>query len=204
MNKRTLLGILAAGGLALAISCDGGSSATSTGLDANDCPYGTFRPAGLTDCVFPATDVNNQPFGVSDNRCAAGQPAVPPQCVSDAGDRAYLSTSSKCATGYRFLPGACNRNEGIAGTAGTTLTGTAGSTTGFGTGAAGTGTGFGTGAAGDSSTTGAAGEGGSFGTGTGGSDVTGTAGGVGGMSGASGTGGSANAGGVDASDGAAE
>jgi hypothetical protein len=124
MKKNDLLGILAAGGLALVISCDGGSSATSAGLDANDCQYGTFRPVGLTDCVFPATDVNNQPFGVSDNRCAIGQPAIPPQCVSDAGERAYLSTSSKCATGYRFLPGACNRNNINTGSAGATGMGT--------------------------------------------------------------------------------
>jgi hypothetical protein len=199
MKKKDLLGILAAGGLTLAISCDGGSSATSAGLAANDCQYGTFRPAGLADCVFPASDVNNQPFGVSDNRCAFGQPAIPPQCVSDAGERAYLSTSSKCATGYRFLPGACNRNDGPM--------------TGFGTGTAGASTGiaFPVGNAAGAGGSLATGEAGSFGTGTGGSDVAGmaggiggTGGGIGGTSGASGTGGSANAGGVDASDGAAE
>jgi hypothetical protein len=174
MNKRALLGILAAGGLAVLISCDGGSSATSAGLDANDCPYGTFRPVGLSDCVFPATDVNNQAFGVSDNRCASGQPAIPPQCVSDAGERAYLSTSSKCATGYRFLPGACDRNN--------------------------VSTGFGTGTAGSFATVGEAGTGGA---GASGSDFAG-AGGVAGTGGASGTDGSASASSVDASDGSAE
>ena len=35
--------------------------------------------------TFSATDANNQLFGVSDNRCASGQPAIPPQCISDAG-----------------------------------------------------------------------------------------------------------------------
>ncbi|HEV3030379.1 MAG TPA: hypothetical protein VG319_01995 [Polyangia bacterium] len=203
MNKRALLGILAAGGLAVLISCDGGSSATSAGLDANDCPYGTFRPVGLSDCVFPATDVNNQAFGVSDNRCASGQPAIPPQCVSDAGERAYLSTSSKCATGYRFLPGACDRNN---------------VSTGFGTGSAGaTSTGIAfpvMGAAGDASTgaAGAIGTAGSFATvgeaGTGGAGASGSdfagAGGVAGTGGASGTDGSASASSVDASDGSAE
>lgn len=198
MKKNDLLGILAAGGLALVLSCDGGSSATSAGLDANDCQYGTFRPAGLADCVFPATDVNNQQFGVSDNRCAFGQPAVPPQCVSDVGDRAYLSTSSTCATGYRFLPGACNRNNVNTGAAG-------GFTTGMGTGVAFP-------VSGEAGTTGFAGgemagqggDAGSFGTGAAGSDVAGADGSIGGTSGASGTGGSANAGGVDASDGSAE
>jgi len=182
MKKKTFLDILAVGGLALAISCDGGSAATSSGLGANDCQYGTFRPTGLDDCVFPAADVNNQPIGVSDNRCAFGQPAIPPQCVSDGGERPYLSTSSKCATGYRFLPGSCNRNN---------------EPTGVATGMAGTGIAFPvcTGVAGAS--TGAAGSfmvglGGSFGTGAGGSDLAG-AGGLGGLGGFSGTGGSVSA-----------
>jgi len=154
----TLLGTLAG------VSCDGGSSATVGGLDANDCPYGMFRPMGAPDCVFAAADVNGQPIGVSDNRCAFGQPATPPQCVSDAGERPYLSSSSKCAPGYRFFAGACNRN-GVPGG----LTGAAGFPTGaagFPTGAAGA---AGLGAAGDpgvagsgvAGETGAAGEAGS-------------------------------------------
>jgi hypothetical protein len=131
MNKPKLLGIVAFSGLAVIISCDNGTGGTAGGLDANDCPVGTFRPLGLTDCVFPAVDVNGQPIGVSDNRCASGQPAVPPQCVSESGGRSYLSSSTTCVTGYRFLPGACNRNDGTAGF------GTAGFATGFGTGSAG-------------------------------------------------------------------
>jgi hypothetical protein len=119
MNKPKLLGIVAFSGLAAIVSCDSGTGGTSNGLDANDCPVGTFRPIGLTDCVFPAVDLNGQPIGVSDNRCAFGQPAVPPQCVSDAGGRPYLSASMTCATGYRYLPGACNRNNGTAGDFGT-------------------------------------------------------------------------------------
>jgi hypothetical protein len=110
MNKTHLLGILAFGGLATLMSCDSGNAGSVDGLDVSDCQVGTFRPVGLTDCVFPAVDVNGTPIGVSDNRCAFGQPAVPPMCVSDAGGRAYLSTSMKCAQGYRFEPGACNRN----------------------------------------------------------------------------------------------
>src|SRR5258708_5328936 len=110
MTKKQLLGILAAGGLAAIISCDSGRAGTGAGgLDTKDCPIGTFRPVGISDCVFPSTDVNNQPIGVADNRCAFGQPAIPPQCVSDTGERDYLSSSMKCAPGYRFLPGACNR-----------------------------------------------------------------------------------------------
>jgi hypothetical protein len=132
MTKTTLLGFLALGGLAALVSCDNGQGPTLGGLGANDCPYGTFRPAGLDECVFPANDVNNGQFGVSDNRCAFGQPASPPQCVSDNGERAYLSISTKCAPNYRFEPGACNRGGGAAGFstgeagAGPVNTGTAG------------------------------------------------------------------------------
>jgi hypothetical protein len=121
--KTTLRGFLALAGLAAIVSCDNGQDATMGGLGANDCPYGTFRPAGLDECVFPANDINNGPFGVSDNRCAFGQPAIPPQCVSDSGERAYLSVSTRCAPGYRFEPGACNRGGGAAGFP---VTGTAG------------------------------------------------------------------------------
>jgi hypothetical protein len=127
MTKNQLLGVL--GGLAAIVSCDSGSAGPATaGLDANDCPLGTFRPVGFADCVFPSTDVNNQPIGVSDNRCAFGQPAIPPQCVSDTGQRDYLSTSTKCAPGYRFSPGACDRNGFGTGTAGAFGAGTAGVT----------------------------------------------------------------------------
>jgi hypothetical protein len=117
MKKTKILGLLAAGGLAALVSCDNGQAPTTAELDGNDCPTGTFRPAGQGECVFPADDINNAPIGVSDNRCAFGQPAIPPKCVSDSGERAYLSVSMKCAPGYRFEPGACNRltNTGTAG-----------------------------------------------------------------------------------------
>ena len=131
MTKKQLLGLLASGSLAAIISCDAGApDRAATSLDANDCPIGTFRPLGLADCVFPATDVFGQPIGVSDNRCVQGQPAVPPQCVNDNGDRPYLSVSSKCAPGYRYLEGSCNRNT-VAGTAGTFGTGGGGFNGGF-------------------------------------------------------------------------
>jgi hypothetical protein len=165
MNKTQLLCILGFGGLAIIISCDNGTAATTGGLDVNDCPVGTFRPVGITDCVFPAVDVNGNTIGFSDNRCAFGQPAVPAQCVSDAGGRAYLASSTKCAPGYRYEPGACNRNNGTAGFA-----------TGFGTGDAGS---FGT-AGSFGGEAGAAGSfmgfAGDFGTGSAGSPVTGSGG----------------------------
>jgi hypothetical protein len=175
MTKTTLLGLLALGGLATLVSCDNGQDGTTAALGPNDCPYGTFRPAGLSECVFPSSDLNNFPIGVSDNRCAFGQPAIPPQCVSDSGERAYLSVSSKCAPNYRWEPGACNRGGGVAGITG--AAGFIGGTAGFFGGDAGSG--FNTGTAG--AIVGAAGSGvldgaaGSVGTGAGG-DSTGTAG----------------------------
>jgi hypothetical protein len=172
MTKNRLLGVLAFGGLAAVISCDSGSSGTSSGLASNDCPIGTFRPVGIQDCVFPATDTNNQPLGVSDNRCAPGQPAVPPQCINDNGGRAYFSTSMTCAPGYRYIEGACDRTSGFAGSVGAST----GFGTGFGTGTAGT-TGFGTAGAGATGDFGEAGAGGfAAGDGTGFGGTTGSGG----------------------------
>lgn len=118
MTKTTFLGLLAACGLAALVSCDNGQAPTTAELGGSDCPTGTFRPAGLDECVFPADDINNAPIGVSDNRCAFGQPAIPPKCVSDSGERAYLSVSMKCAPNYRYEPGACNRGGGFPADAG--------------------------------------------------------------------------------------
>jgi hypothetical protein len=148
--------------LVAALSCDeapgGATSAAST-----DCLIGMFKPEGLTDCVFPAETSVGDPATVSDNRCATGQPAYPPACVSDTGRRSYLSASHTCAANYHFEPGVCERNStGGTGFAGTTsvpdpggFTGEGGTTqTGdFATGSAGstdpgTGTGGVTGAAG--------------------------------------------------------
>jgi hypothetical protein len=131
MTQRKLLGLFAMGGLAAIISCDSASSPSKSGLadtgsGLSDCPLGTFRPGGITDCVFPAADINGNTLGVADNRCAQGDPAIPPACVSDSGQRAYLWATDTCAPGYRFEPGACNRNGGVAGSG--FSTGTAGST----------------------------------------------------------------------------
>jgi hypothetical protein len=198
MNKPKLLGIVAFGGLAAIISCDSGTGGTAGRLDANDCPVGTFRPVGLTDCVFPSVDVNGLPIGVSDNRCAFGQPAVPPQCVSDSGARPYLTTSTSCATGYRYEPGACNRNDGTAGVA-------TGFGTGFGTGsagafgAAGAAGSFEQGFGGDNGTAGVTvGEAGTSGTGAGAASGTGAAGSL--LDGSGGTGATAGMSGQSASD----
>jgi hypothetical protein len=189
MNKKQLLALLAVGGLAAIISCDNGSAGTAAGgLDANDCPIGSFRPTGIADCVFPSTDVNNQPVGVSDNRCAVGQPAIPPQCVGDNGQRDYLSTSMNCAPGYRFLPGACNRNGFTTGAAGATFfpgdTGAAGVI----------------GTAGTTAAGGAMGAAGAF-TGEAGSPGTGGFAGAGGMGGSADTGGSGGTSAADAATG---
>jgi hypothetical protein len=189
-HQRKLLGLFAMGGLAAIISCDSSPSPSQSGLASNDCPYGTFRPQGISDCVFPATDVNGNSFGVADDRCAQGQPAIPPSCVSDSGLRPYLWATGTCASGYRFEPGACNRTGGMAGfavgTAGSVGTGSAGF---FGTGAAGVigtagtaaagfaGTTTDTGAAGDFGFGGAGGAAG-FGEGTGAAGATDTDGGV--------------------------
>jgi hypothetical protein len=138
-TSRTLR-LLLLGALGALISCDGamnGAGATPTELAAGDCPFGTFRPSGLNECVFPAQDINNGTVMVSDNRCAFGQPATPPSCVSDAGLRPYLAVGPSCAPGYRFEDGSCNRNSGPL-TGGST--GVAGFTTGGG-GFFGTGTG---------------------------------------------------------------
>jgi hypothetical protein len=134
MNKTELSGLTLVIGVATIIACDSGSGQRTQGLGANDCPIGTFRPVGLSECVFPASDLTGVTFNVSDNRCAGGAPAVPPACVSDSGQRAYLATSpSQCVTGYRFLDGACDRNDGCGGCrAATGAAGTFGNFGGFG------------------------------------------------------------------------
>jgi hypothetical protein len=158
------------------MSCDDGSDPSSTsGAASGDCPLGMFKPIGLPECVFPAETEFGQPTTVSDNRCATGQPAIPPSCVSDTGRRAYLSASNTCAPNYHFEMGLCQRGGGFGGT----------------TGAAG----FFTGSAGTTSTAGFPGFGGSTDTGgfTGGAGstdtggVTGTAGSTTGSSGAGGS-----------------
>jgi hypothetical protein len=116
MTKTRTVRLLVFGALGAVISCDGATMRPSSGgLAAGDCPFGTFRPAGLEQCVFPAQDINNNSVTVTDNRCALGQPASPPSCVSDAGLRAYLALGPSCAPGYRFEDGSCNRNTGAAG-----------------------------------------------------------------------------------------
>ncbi|HVU51239.1 MAG TPA: hypothetical protein VHL80_11160 [Polyangia bacterium] len=199
MTKNQTVRLLIVGGLAAVISCDGAQSRTAGGLDVNDCPFGTFRPAGLDACVFPAVDVNNLTILVSDNRCAFNQPATPPSCVSDQGLRPYLALGPTCAPGYRFEDGACDRNGGVAGFA----TGTGGFFEGTGTAGA-------TGIAGFFGDAGASGGffdqceafGGCSGFSTGGGGSFGQAGdnagtGVAGAGGASGTGGaSGNDGGI--------
>jgi hypothetical protein len=193
MTKNQLFG-LAITGLATVISCDSASKPTAEELASDDCPVGTFRPFGITDCVFPATDQFNQLIGVSDNRCAQGQPAIPPSCVNDSGERSYLTTSTKCAPGYRFMPGACNRG-GTAGFGGGFVTGVAGAAgfagesagfgdagavgTGFAGGFAGTGGFNGTGFAGDATGFGGAGSSGVAGDSSGAAGDTGVGGGAG-------------------------
>ncbi len=115
------------------LSCDDGSDPSgAAGATSTDCPIGMFKPQGLTDCVFPAESSFGQQTTVTDNRCASGQPAFPPSCISDRGLRAYLSASSTCAPNYHFEMGVCQRGGGFAGstggggffeTAGTTSTG---------------------------------------------------------------------------------
>jgi hypothetical protein len=122
MTKNKLFMMLAMGCVAATISCDGGSSASAGDLSTNDCPIGMFRPVGLDACVFSAEDVIGTPLALSDDRCAAGAPAIPPTCVSDAGLRSYLATSMVCAPSYRFEPGACERGNNT-GTAGGPVTG---------------------------------------------------------------------------------
>jgi hypothetical protein len=113
MKMTTLLGTLTFCGFAALVSCDSGAGPTSGSLADDDCPIGTFQPPGLAGCVFPADDPFGNPLGVSDNRCASGQPAMPPVCVSDEGGRSYFSLTKNCADGYRFEPGACQRNGGM-------------------------------------------------------------------------------------------
>lgn len=125
MTNSKLLAVLTLAGMAAALSCDSGSSATN-GAATPDCPIGTFRPPGVADCVFPADDQNGNPLGVSDNRCAVGQPAVPPVCVSDSGGRSYLTATPTCAPSYRYEPGACERGGGTGGIAGSFFAGTGG------------------------------------------------------------------------------
>src|SRR5262245_27635268 len=122
MTKKSLVSASALLALATIFSCDSDSSQNGS-LDS-DCPIGTFRPVGLADCVFPAEEVCGGPLAVPDNRCASGQPALPPACVNDQGGRSYFSQTKSCAPGYRFAPGACQRDGGP-------ITGAAG---GFGTG----------------------------------------------------------------------
>ena len=162
MTNNQTFRLLLLGALGALISCDGamGGGETATQLAAGDCPFGTFRPSGLDECVFPAQDINSGNITVSDNRCAFGQPATPPTCVSDAGLRPYLALGPSCAPGYRFEDGSCNRNGG---TGGFPLTG------------------GGTGVAGFST-----GGGGFFGAGTAGAEANDGIGGVGGETGSSG------------------
>jgi hypothetical protein len=158
--------------LSSVMSCDDGSDPSSTsGAASGDCPLGTFKPIGLSECVFPAETDFGQRVTVADNRCAAGQPAIPPSCISDTGRRPYLSTSSTCAPNYHFETGLCQRNGGFGGTtgsAGTTgfpgVAGCTGSCGGFTGGAGSTDTGGVTGAGG-STDTGASGAGGATDTG---------------------------------------
>jgi hypothetical protein len=174
MTKQNLLALLAAGGLAAIISCDAASPDTVGGLDVGDCPYGTFKPVGLDECVFPANTIFNEQIGVADNRCTQGQPAVPPSCVSDSGARAYLTISMKCAPGYRYLPGACRRDVSGVGGFGGFFTGAAGT---FATGGD-----LGTAGGGDAGAGGGFGPAGDFGTGLagcGGDGVGGCGGGAG-------------------------
>lgn len=126
MTKNKLFMILTMGGVAATLSCDDGSAVSSGGLSTNDCPIGMFRPVGLAECVFSAEDVNGVQLALSDDRCAAGTPAIPPTCVSDTGLRTYLASSTTCAPSYRYEPGACERGGNNLGSAG-------GFTTGFGT-----------------------------------------------------------------------
>ena len=124
MTKNKLFMILTLGSVTATISCDGGSTASNSDLSTNDCPIGMFRPVGLDACVFSAVDVNGIALALADDRCAAGSPAIPPACVSDAGLRSYLATSTTCAPSYRYEPGACERDNNL---------GAAGAPTGFGT-----------------------------------------------------------------------
>jgi hypothetical protein len=119
MTQTQTLRLLILGALGAVISCDGAAARLDVppAPRADDsCPVGTFRPAGLDQCVFPAQDINGETTGVSDDRCAVGQPAVPPSCVSDSGlQRPYLWLGPDCVNGYHFETGACNRNMGVAG-----------------------------------------------------------------------------------------
>ncbi len=109
MTKNKLFMMLAMGSVAATLACDGASATSSGDLSTNDCPIGMFRPAGIDDCVFPAEDLGGGPLSVSDNRCASGQPAFPPVCISDSGERPYLAASTVCAPNYRYEVGACER-----------------------------------------------------------------------------------------------
>jgi hypothetical protein len=149
MNSKHVFSLFSAAALATLLACDEAPSAAGINL-ATDCPIGTFRPEGLDECVFPADDQFGNLLGVSDNRCATGQAAVPPSCVHDRGGRPYFSISRTCAPGYTFLPGACRRDFPGTGAAGTT--GFAG--TGFGENTGVAGTGFLTGSAGGNGATG--------------------------------------------------
>ena len=78
MTKNKLFMMLAMGSVAATLACDDGSAVSSDGLSTNDCPIGMFRPVGLDTCVFSAEDVNGNEISLPDNRCASGQPSVPP------------------------------------------------------------------------------------------------------------------------------
>jgi hypothetical protein len=174
--------------LAAVLSCDDGSggSTSAAGATSTDCPIGMFRPEGLADCVFPAERELGDPVTVSDNRCATGQPAFPPSCISDTGRRPYLSASRTCAPNYHFEMGVCQRageiggspgGGGFFGTAGTSAAG------GF----------FGTNTAGDFGGAGSTGEGGATDTG----GFTGGAGSGSGTTGSNDSGGSGTTGSND-------
>jgi hypothetical protein len=128
---RAILGLVVMGVIVVALSC-GSSSSPPTG----DCPIGTFRPTGISDCVVPADNAF-----VADTRCQGS--AQPPVCLSDSGTlRPYFSPSDRCAPGYHLMQGECQGSAGFGGP----MTGVAGATgaafVGDGTASTGTGSGF--------------------------------------------------------------
>jgi hypothetical protein len=106
MTPRTLLALAF---VTAALSCDSNGADSQLGQATGDCPIGTFKPEGLDECVFPAEDAFGQTATVTDNRCATGQPAHAPACVSDTGRRAYYTLSKTCAPNYHYSPGVCQR-----------------------------------------------------------------------------------------------
>ena len=125
MAKNKLFTVLTMGSVAATLSCSDASAPSSSDL-TNECPIGMFRPVGLDKCVFSAEDVNGNEISLPDDRCAPGQPSVPPTCVSATGLRSYLADSTACAPNYQYEPGSCERGGGTAGTFGAAGQGTAG------------------------------------------------------------------------------